>query len=132
MSRRYLEALLSYQEHEVFLFSLWQAPGFKQVPYDVIKTATSSSTSTFGKLASLFVNGILSFSIRPLGAVAVVGLATSLAAFVLSGLLIIQSLVLGQSVPGWASNVTAMLLVGGLTITLNGVIALTSVRSSCR
>ena len=51
--------------------------GFQQVPHDVIKKSTSSSTYTFGKLASLFVHGILSFSIRPLGAIAVVGLVTS-------------------------------------------------------
>ena len=124
MSRRYLNALLSYPEHEVFLLGLWHAPGFKQLAYGVAKLDRSPSTYTFGKLASLFVNGIISFSIRPLAAVAVIGLVISFLAFGLTALLVIRSLAFGQTVPGWASIITAMLFVGGLTISLNGVIAL--------
>lgn len=124
MSRRYLDALLSYPEHEVFLLGLWHAPGFRQLPYGVAKHHTSPSNYTFGKLASLFVNGIISFSIRPLAAVAIIGLVISLLSFCLTGFLAARALVFGQAVPGWASIITAMFLIGGLTISLNGVIAL--------
>lgn len=124
MSRRYLDALLSFQEHEVFLLGMWHAAGFKQLPFGIEKHDTSPSTYTFGRLANLFVNGLLSFSIRPLAAVAVIGVAISLLGCLAAGGLVIHGLMLGHPVPGWASIITATTVVGGVAIFLNGIIAL--------
>jgi putative glycosyltransferase len=124
MSRRFVNAMLSFNEHEIFLLGLYYAPGFKQEPYPVRKIDRSPSTYTLPKLIKLFVNGILSFSIRPLAAIAVIGLTMSLAAFFLAGYFICRIWLFGQSVPGWASTITSLMMIGGLTIFLNGVVAL--------
>ena len=52
MSRRYVNALLSYREREVFMAGLWQITGFDQRPQPVTKHATSGTTYTLRRKMS--------------------------------------------------------------------------------
>ena len=78
MTRRYVNALLSHQEREVFLGGLWYITGFDQRSQVIKKHNTSKSTYTFRKKMSLFVNSITSFSNAPLTIIFYIGISISL------------------------------------------------------
>lgn len=124
MTRRYINALLSHPEHELFLLGLWHTTGFKQVAIPVASQHRSETSYNFFSLASLFVRAVTSFSIAPLLAVFTSGIVISAASLLFIAYLFVQKLWFGIGVEGWASVMAAVLLVGGLTASFNGIIAI--------
>ena len=124
MTRRYLTALLSHHERELFLVGLMHAAGFKQVPFLVNKLSISESSYTLPKLMRLFLMSVTSFSIKPLIGVFFAGLTLSGLAFLLIVFLIGRFLVTGVSVEGWTSVVAGMMLLNGVTILFVGVLSI--------
>jgi len=124
MSRRYVDAVLKFEEREIFLAGLLYVAGFLQLPMKVFKTSKSPTTYHPLKLISLFINNVTSFSVRPLIGMFLLGAAILLIAAIMIVALLIQRLVFGIGIPGWASIVTILALSSGLTIFFNGVIAI--------
>jgi putative glycosyltransferase len=124
MTRRYVNAVLEYGEREMFLAGIWHMVGFSQLPVAVQKHKSSPTTYTFWHLVTLFVNGVTSFSTRPLVAVSVAGLIFSAAALMFTGWVIVRQVVYGVAAEGWASVMAAVLVVGGATMLFNGLIAI--------
>ena len=73
MTKRYVRALVSHQEREIFISGLWHITGFNQVPFLVEKHSTSKTTYTLKKKVSLVVNAIVSFSNIPLKLIFYIG-----------------------------------------------------------
>ena len=123
MGRRAVEALKRYPETNLYLRALIPQLGFRstRVSYARKGRAAGSSKYSLGKMISLALNGITSFSIRPLRWIAVTGLLTSLGAFAL-GIWAIAVFIKGQTVPGWTSIVTPIVFLIGLQIFLLGII----------
>jgi putative glycosyltransferase len=124
MTRRYVDALLQFQEREVYMAGIWHVAGFAQIPVRVIKHDSSPTTYTLRKIASLFINGVTSFSTRPLVLIGIVGTVVSAFAAVYTAWIVLRKLAWGISVDGWASVMAATLLIGGLTLFFNGVMAI--------
>lgn len=124
MSRRYLDALLEYQEREVFLAGICHVVGFAQLPVNVIKHDTSPTTYSLAHVVSVFVNAVTAFTIRPLVAISLIGMSVMLLAFGFTAWVIFRKIVYGMAVQGWASVMVAILMIGGMTLFLNGVIAI--------
>lgn len=124
MTRRYITALLSHHERELFLVGLMHVTGFVQVPYKVNKLSISASSYTFSKLMRLFLMSVTSFSIKPLIGVFFAGLTLSGLAFLLIIFLIGRFLVTGVSVEGWTSVVAGMMLLNGVTILFVGILSI--------
>jgi putative glycosyltransferase len=124
MTRRYVDALLQYNEREMFLAGIWHMVGFSQLPIGVRKIQGSASTYTLSKLIALFVNGVTSFSTRPLIAVSVAGIVLSMIAAVFTGWVVLRQILFGVATQGWASVMASVLLVGGATMFFNGLIAI--------
>jgi putative glycosyltransferase len=124
MSRRYLDALLEYQEREMFLAGICHVVGFAQLPVDVIKHDTSPTTYSLAHVASIFVNAVTAFTIRPLIAISLIGMSVMLLAFGFTAWVIFRKIAYGVAVQGWASAMVAILMIGGMTLFLNGVIAI--------
>ncbi len=124
MSRRYVDALLQFGEREVWIAGLWHMTGFTQIGVAVDKNDTSPTTYTFTALAKSFINAITAFSTRPLTIIAIVGIAVSLIAFIFTGWVLYRKLVDGIAVEGWASVMSAVLLIGGMSLFFNGVMAI--------
>ena len=74
------------------------------------------------KLISLWVNGVTAFSIKPLRLASYVGWFTAFAGFVFALVTIIRKLFNPAMQAGWASTISVMLLLGGVIITLMGII----------
>jgi putative glycosyltransferase len=124
MTRRYVDAVLQFKEREISIDGIWHMCGFSQVPLKVIKYARSPTSYTTRRLLSIVINGITSFSTRPLIAIAIIGAAMCLLAFTYTALIVVQRVLYGVHVDGWASIMAAVLTIGGLTIFCNGVIAI--------
>ena len=123
MTRRYVDAVLQFGERELFAAGIWHMAGFRQVAFQVAKPPRSRTTYTFGKLAGLFTNAVTAFSVRPLQAISIAGIALSGLAVLFICYLIYQRLN-GTVLEGWTSVMATTLLVGGMILFFNGVMAI--------
>jgi putative glycosyltransferase len=124
MSRDDLDALLSFQEREIFISGLWQITGFHQVAIPVLKHSTSDTTYTFRKKIALVINAIVSFSDIPLKAIFYVGCVILLLAVVQFLYLFILRLAFDEVLSGWASLMASIWLLGGMIIAFLGIIGI--------
>jgi putative glycosyltransferase len=124
MSKRYVSALLKHTEREVLIAGLWALTGFKQVPVSVDKHHRNSSTYSFRKKISYFVNAITSFSNKPLILIFYIGLIIIIIASLAASYLIIRRIFWGVLLQGWASLIVSIWLLGGITIFCLGVIGI--------
>ena len=123
MSRRALDMLSEYKEHNLYLRGLIPQIGLPHTTVnDVISERyAGSSKYTFGKMIGLALNGITAFSVKPLYAIFDIGLLFLIIAFII-GLYVAYSLIVGTAVQGWASLMLSIWLVGGFVLTSLGVI----------
>ena len=125
MSRTALDALLQYREVNLFLRGLIPTLGFPVtlVPYARREREAGETKYTLRKMLRLAIDGITSFSVMPLRAIAVTGallfLGTMLAAAFFLWTYFAHS---AQLVPGWASTVLPMLLLGGVQLLSIGIL----------
>lgn len=124
MSRRALDALGRYGEVNVFLRAIVPLLGFKtgQVIYDRSPRFAGTSKYPLAKMIGLAVNGITSFSMRPLRLITAFGLVMAAVSFLVGFWAIATALFTNWAVPGWASIIVPITLVGGLQLFSMGVI----------
>ncbi|MBQ5810082.1 MAG: glycosyltransferase family 2 protein [Clostridia bacterium] len=123
MSRRALEALSDYREVNLFLRGIVPLIGFKSttVEYARGKRAAGQSKYPLRKMLSFAVEGITSFSVKPIKFIAGLGVVISL----LSVLGLIYALVskfTGNAQQGWTAIVASIWLIGGIQLFCLGVI----------
>ena len=123
MSRRALDMLSEYKEHNLYLRGLIPQIGLPHTTVnDVISERYAGfSKYTFGKMMGLALNGITAFSVKPLYVIFNIGLLFLIIAFII-GLYVAYSLIVGTAVQGWASLILSIWLVGGFVLTSLGVI----------
>ena len=123
MSRRALDMLSEYKEHNLYLRGLIPQIGLPHTTVnDVISERyAGSSKYTFGKMMGLALNGITAFSVKPLYVIFNIGLLFLIIAFIIA-LYVAYSLIVGTAVQGWASLMLSIWLVGGFVLTSLGVI----------
>jgi putative glycosyltransferase len=124
MSRRYVDALMLFQEREIDIGGLWYIAGFDQRSQVVKKHSTSRSTYTFGKKVAIIINSITSFSNRPLITIFYVGITILLAACAYSAYLIVHWLLDAQPISGWTSVMVSIWLLGGVILSSVGVVGM--------
>ena len=122
LSRRALEALLSYPERNLFLRGIVPMLGFntRMEYYDRKERFAGESKYPLAKMLNFALDGITSFSIQPLRWIHGIGLCFILVAL---GVMIyaLTSYVLGRSLPGWTSLLMSVWLVGGVLLVAIGV-----------
>jgi glycosyltransferase involved in cell wall biosynthesis len=123
MSARVINELAQYQEVNLFLRGLVPLIGFKScnVYYERKTRAAGESKYPLGKMLSFAVNGITSFSTKPLKLITSIGFfmfIISLAAFIWAFVVKI----IGHSELGWSSTMCSIWLIGGLQLLCLGII----------
>lgn len=122
LSRRALEALLSYPERNLFLRGIVPMLGFntRMEYYDRKERFAGESKYPLAKMLNFALDGITSFSIQPLRWIHGIGLCFILVAL---GVMIyaLTSYVLGRSLPGWTSLLMSVWFVGGVLLVAIGV-----------
>jgi putative glycosyltransferase len=122
MTRRYLNALISYQERELFIPALWVDAGFKQEAFPAEKSFNGNSNYTLKKQIILAVNAITSFSSKPLILIFYFGSIMFFGSMLYITYLVIQKLFFHQAAAGWTSLIASVYLLGGLIILSIGII----------
>jgi glycosyltransferase involved in cell wall biosynthesis len=122
MTRRAVEALRQYEESNLFLRALIPQLGFKTaiVHYERLERFAGHSKYSLAKMMSLALEGITSFSTRPLRLITLLGLLVSTISFLLS-LWAFITLFLGRTVPGWASTVIPIYFMCGVQMLCLGI-----------
>jgi len=117
-------ALRQLPERSRFMKGLYAWVGFRYatVPYAVEPRADGRSGHGFGRLWRLAIDGITAFSALPLKLWSGLGLVFALIAIAYGAYLVVQTLVNGIALPGYASTITLILFFGGLQLLSLGVL----------
>lgn len=124
MSRRAIEALKRYEEVNLFLRGIIPTIGFPSttVEYDRAARFAGESKYPLRKMISLAIDGITSFSSVPLRLIALMGMIIFMLSIVLSIWVLGTKLFTDDALPGWASSVLPMYLLGGIQLLSIGVL----------
>lgn len=123
MNRKAVDALNRLPETHRFTRGLVGWMGFKQaiVSYQAADRHAGISKYTFFKMLRFGLDGIVSFSVKPLRIAFYTGVMVSVAALLYAVYAIIQHF-LGATVEGWTSILVSVLFIGGVTLLSLGVI----------
>lgn len=124
MSRRYVDALMQFEEREIDIGGLWYIAGFDQRAQTVTKHSTSRSTYTLGKKIAIIINSVTSFSDRPLIAIFYVGITILLTAFAYSAYLLGHWIGDAEPISGWTSVMVSIWFLGGVILSSVGVLGI--------
>ena len=124
MSRRVVDALASYSEVNLFLRAIVPLLGFKTGTVTYRRQARFAGESKYplARMIGLAINGVTSFSMRPLRFITVMGLVVSMLAVAVSLWALSVWLFTTHAVPGWTSILAPLALIGGLNLFALGII----------
>ena len=123
MSRPAVEATLLLRERNRFMKGLFAWVGFKTaaVPYARPERQAGTTKFNYWKLWNFALDGITSFSTMPLKVWTYVGVGVAGCAVVYTILITLQTLLFGRDVPGYASIMVVMLLLGAVQLVSLGI-----------
>ena len=123
MSKKALNALNEYSEVNLFLRGIIPDMGFNTsiVYFDVFPRMYGESKYTFKKMLKLALDGITSFSIRPIRMIFGLGIIALLVAL---GMVVhvLYEHYFGYTVSGWSSILISIWVLGGLNLLSLGII----------
>lgn len=122
MSRRALEMLAGYRERNLYLRGLIPMIGLPSTTVDDVISERQAGTSkyTLRKMLNLALDGITSFSVKPLYTIIYLGVLFLIISFCIA-VYVVRALVVGTAVPGWSSLILSVWLVGGFVLISVGV-----------
>ena len=123
MSARVLDALEGYSEVNLFLRGLIPQLGFKQsvVYYSRAEREAGTTHYPLSKMAALAIDGVTSFSVKPLRLITLFGFIVALLS--IAGIIyVLASVISGYYVDGWASTTCILCFVSGIQMISLGVI----------
>lgn len=123
MSRRAVEALSHYRERNLFLRGIIPQLGYKtDVIYEDLRPRVAGESKyTLSKMLNLAVDGITSFTIKPVRLIFTLGMIFVLLAIAM--LVYVLCMVFqGKTVAGWASLMLSMWFIGGCILIGLGIV----------
>lgn len=123
MSRRALEGLLEYREVNLFLRGIVPLIGYRSdyVYYDRHERFAGESKYPLKKMLAFALEGITSFSVKPLKLISNLGLLLSLLS-VLGLIYALISYFTHNAVAGWTAIVSSIWLLGGIQLLCVGMV----------
>jgi dolichol-phosphate mannosyltransferase len=123
LSRRVVDHLRAIPEHNRYLRGLRTWVGFRQTGVAIERSERAAGQSKYGaiRLFRLAFDGIFAFSMAPLRAAALLGLATIVASLLFAGYAVYVKVILGRSPTGFTSLIVAMALLSGVQLLVLGV-----------
>ncbi|MCH3943635.1 MAG: glycosyltransferase family 2 protein [Atopobiaceae bacterium] len=122
MGRRSLAALSRYDEVNLFLRGIVPSLGFEtsKVYYKRGARAAGESKYPLRKMIDFAIEGVTSFSVRPMRLIAKAGLFAVLVSFAIL-VYVIASVLANHVVSGWASTILSIWFIGGALMVSLGV-----------
>jgi glycosyltransferase involved in cell wall biosynthesis len=123
MSRTAIAALSRYSESNLFLRGIVPSLGFTtdKVQYKRGVRAAGESKYPLSKMISFAMEGITSFSVKPLHLVTMAGFLSMLGAIAML-IYTVVSVAMGRAVSGWGSMMFSLWFLGGLILISLGII----------
>ena len=124
IKRTMADAILRMTEYHRFSKGIFSWVGFntKYIPYTVEERQFGETKWSYGKLFKYAFDGIISFSTFPLKLATGVGLVTSAASIIYLIAVVLQKLIWGIDVPGYATIVVLVLFLGGMQLFCLGIL----------
>jgi dolichol-phosphate mannosyltransferase len=124
LDRTALEAFRGMRESNRYLRGMFSWLGFEQAGVDYVSPPRASGRSKYStvRMIRLAVDGIVSFSDRPLRLALNLGFLVSLASIVFGLSALVSRLVGVFVVPGWTSIMVLVGVVGGIQLVVIGII----------
>ncbi len=119
-----VEALRAMPERARFSKGLYAWIGFRSVgvPFQVAERASGDSKFSLRKLTRFALDGLMSFSTLPLKVWSYVGTLISAFSLVMAAFFLIETLLFGADVPGFASLIVSVMFLGGVQLLSLGVL----------
>lgn len=124
MGRRALDAMSGYSEVNLFLRGIVPLLGFRTATafYDRSERFAGESKYPLKKMLALAMDGITSFSVVPLRMISLLGFLVSLFSIVMVGWVVYGKIFTNSAIPGWASSVIPVYILGGIQLLSIGVV----------
>lgn len=124
MKKAVVKSLVSMHETNRFTKGLFSYVGYKThyITYTPDKRLNGTSKFKLRKQISYAIDGILNFSTLPLRIASLIGGTISLGAFIYFIVILIKTLIQGKDIPGYASLMSMLLILGGLILFVLGII----------
>jgi polyisoprenyl-phosphate glycosyltransferase len=125
IDRQVLDILKKSKEQDVFLRGMIQWIGFDQftVTYKAHKRFAGESKYTIRKMMRLALDGITSFSVKPLYTAIYIGFFFAFLSFLYLPY-VVYSFIVGKFVDGWASLLVTVAFFGGINLIVMGVMGI--------
>jgi polyisoprenyl-phosphate glycosyltransferase len=126
MDEKVVQVFSDFSENELFIRGLVSWLGFKQFAIDYKPAERFSGTSkyTIKRMMRFAIQGITSFSTRPLHIAIFLGIGLSFFAFIFYIAYVLYSIYFGHVISGWASVISTIVFFGGLNLLVLGIIGM--------
>ncbi len=123
MSNRAVRQLSQYGERNLFLRGIVPLIGYNAttVYYDRSERFAGESKYPLSKMISFAIDGITSFSVKPMYMISGLGIAAVLLSIV-AALYALVSFIVGKTVPGWTSIIFSLWFLGGVVLLSVGIV----------
>ena len=123
MSRRAVMALLDYKERNLFIRGIVTKLGYKTdcIYYDRSARTAGESKYPLRKMLNFAIDGITSFSVKPVRMVFMVGVFFLIIALIML-IYVLTAYFMGRAVSGWPSLILSIWLVGAFILIGLGII----------
>jgi len=123
LSRRAAEELLAYSERNIFVRGIIPLLGLKSEKVEYERQPRKHGQSKYPpmKMVNFAIEGITSFSIRPIRMIFVLGI-TFLFITLSVSIYVLIAILMGRSYPGWASLMLSLWFIGSLVLIALGII----------
>jgi len=122
--RSVADSILKLGEYHRFSKGIFAWVGYNTffIPYVACERQAGTSKWSFWKLFNYAIDGIIGYSTKPLRIATFLGGLTSFASFIYLFVVLLQKLIWGINVPGYATIIILILLLGGMQLLCIGII----------
>ncbi|MBR2877107.1 MAG: glycosyltransferase family 2 protein [Clostridia bacterium] len=124
LNRKMVDAIISMSEYHRFSKGIFSWVGFntKYIPYEAEDREYGESKWSFLKLFKYAIDGIVAFSTLPLRLSTATGFITASVSIIYLIAVVLQKLIKGIDVPGYATIIVLILFLGGMQLFCLGIL----------
>ena len=122
--RSVADSIISMAEYHRFSKGIFAWVGYEThfIPYVACERVAGQSKWSFWKLLNYAVDGIIGYSTKPLRIATFLGGLTSVAALIYLVAVVLEKLITGIDIPGYATIIVLILALGGIQLFCIGII----------
>ncbi|MER8373515.1 glycosyltransferase [Mesorhizobium sp. M1406] len=123
MTRAYVAALVSHQDHEFIIAHLFQLTGFRQDSQVVVKHSLSPTTYSVSRRLQMAVRYLMTTSTKILYLILYFGVSISIVSIMAIAFYLMRYIVFGIGVTGFTSIIISIWFFGGMTMLVLGLLS---------